>query len=261
MHLSPLRAAVGAPVPNVKADWKIVGASGISSVETGLARQQRLADEIDETARPVLVVWRCHQALLVSRTETRLHRFQQACIELESAGWPVIPRKSGGGACPVGPGTLQVATIEAAAPDATMHSKYVFLAGLIQATLRSFQIISETCLVPKAYCSGRFDVAVKGKKIAGISQHWFRNARDIRCVSTTASINVEEAPETLAHVVNRFYRCAGNLLHCEANAITSVRLYSSSSTCADQNLVAAVSDSLARMARTSLDSRAEVALG
>jgi lipoate-protein ligase A len=224
-----------------------------------LARQQGLAGEINRTTMPVLMVWRSHQALLVSRTETRLPCFHQACIKLASTGWPVVPRKSGGGACPVGPGTIQVSTIEAAAPDATMQAKYAFLAGLIHSTLRDFGIDSQIGPVAEAHCPGRFDVAVEGKKIAGISQHWFRNPRGIRCTVTAASINVEEPPERLADLVNRFYRSAESPGHCEANAITNIRC-NVRSLVADQDLVVAVADSLARMPAASPASGAKQGL-
>jgi lipoate-protein ligase A len=261
MHLIQPRAAVGAPLPDFECGWKVIGVPGISSVESGLARQQALADEIAVTGRPLFVVWRCHQALLASRTETRLPGFQQACVELAATGWPVALRKSGGGACPVGPGTVQLSTIEVAAPDATMQAKYAVLAAFIQSTLRAFGIDSEIGPVVQAYCTGRFDVAVQGRKIAGMSQHWFRNSRGVRCTVTAASINVEEPPEVLAAVLNRFYRRAGSPLHCETNAISNMRLCSPSSGAADQNLVTRVNDSLIRIVRTSGAFEAAVAFG
>jgi lipoate-protein ligase A len=246
MKLSlPKAAATGAPAPDHKAGWRVIRVPGASSVESGLARQQQLADEIDETATPVLMVWRCHQALLVSRTETRLSRFHQACIDLASTGWPVVLRKSGGGACPVGPGTVQICTIEPTAPEVTMEAKYAFLADLIQAALRAFGIDSRTGPVADAYCPGRFDIAVEAKKIAGMSQRWFRNRRSVRCVTTDASLNVRETPEQLAAVVNRFYCSAVSRCHCAAHAITNIQC-NTNSLVADQDLVATVADILVR---------------
>jgi lipoate-protein ligase A len=250
MQLSPPRAAVGPQLPDFKRGWKVISVPDILSVESGLARQQALATQIEGTDTPVLMAWRSRQALLVSRTETRLTHFHQACIELASTGWLVVLRKSGGTACPVGPGTIQVSTIEAAAPDATMQAKYAFLAELIQSTLRAFQIDSQIGATPQAYCPGHFDVAVQGKKIAGISQHWFRNRRGVRCAVTAACINVEESPEMLASVVNRFYRIAGSASRCEANAITNIRLCSTSSLVADHDLVAMVAGCLGHVAST-----------
>ena len=225
----------------MKAGWQVVCVPGLHSVEIGLARQQTLADELtSQSATPSLMLWRCQPALLVTRSETRLPHFDDAAAEMQAAGWPVLLRKSGGGACPAGLGTVQVSVIEAAAPGATMNVKYAALAELIQGTLRSYQIVSQTGFVAGAYCPGSYDLAVDGKKIAGMSQYWFRNCCGIRCVVTAASINVEEPPNVLAGVVNQFYSSAGSPLHCQAAALTNMRLCGRMAHLTDPDLPAAV---------------------
>jgi hypothetical protein len=67
-------------------------------------------------------------------------------------------------------------------------------------------------------------LSVAGKKIAGMAQHWFRNRKGIRCVVTTASINIEEVPAVLANAVNAFYGGAGSATRCKADMLASVRL-------------------------------------
>jgi hypothetical protein len=160
------------------------------------------------------------------------------------AGWPVFLRKSGGGACPVGPGTLQISMIETAAPSATMTAKYQFIAALIQETFRTFQIISQIGLVTGAYCPGSYDIAVEGKKIAGMSQHWFRNRRGIRCVVTAASINIEEPPDILAGIVNQFYGRAGSPIRCQAAGLTNMRSSSGIADFVGQDSAAVVANQL-----------------
>jgi hypothetical protein len=169
---------------------------------------------------------------------------------MQAAGWPVLLRKSGGEACPVGPGTVQVSMIEAPFSGATMNAKYAVLAKLIQSTLGSFQIVSRTGSVPGAYCSGSYDLAVQGKKIAGMSQHWFRNRRGIHCVVTAASINVEAPPDVLAGVVNRFYDSAGGPLRCQAAALTNMRLCDRTAHLADRDLGSTIMTQLATRALT-----------
>jgi lipoate-protein ligase A len=143
----------------MKGCWQVVCVPEVYSVKTGLERQQTLADELTSpSATPALMVWRCQPALLVTRSETRLPHFDGAAAEMQAAGWPVILRKSGGGACPVGPGTVQVSMIEAAFAAATMNAKYAALSKLIQSTLGFFQIVSETGSVAGAYCPGNHDL-------------------------------------------------------------------------------------------------------
>jgi lipoate-protein ligase A len=208
--------------------WRIICAPETHSAEFGLALLSTLADELtSESTAPALLVWRSQRAVLVTRQDTHLPHFSESSDRLAAAGWPVVLRKSGGGACPVGPGTVQVAIIEPAVPATTMHAKYEAMAELIQSTLVFYGIIAEIGAVAGAYCPGNYDLAIGGKKIAGMSEYWFRNLSGIRCVVTAGSINVEEAPDVLADAVNRFYSNVGNGFHCQAASLTSVRLCAS----------------------------------
>jgi hypothetical protein len=194
-------------------------------VEPGLARQQELADGLaSPSSAPIVLVWRSEPALLVARTETRLPHFEDAAAGMRAAGWPVVLRKSGGGACPVGPGTVQVSMIEPVLPQTTINGRYAVVAELLQSTLLCYRVLAGTGLVAGAYCPGAYDLAVAGRKIAGMSQRWFRNRCGVRCVVTAASINVEEAPDEVAWVVNRFYRQAGSELRCDVGALTNLQL-------------------------------------
>lgn len=221
--------------------WQVVCVPKVYPVEIGLARQQTLADELtSQTATSFLTVWRCQRALLVTRSETRLPHFDGAAAKMESVGWPVLLRKSGGGACPVASGTVQVSTIEAVSSGIRMNAKYAVLTELIQSTLGFFQIVAQTGSVTGAYCPGSYDLAVQGKKIAGMSQHWFRNRCGIRCVVTAASINIEEPPDVLASMVNQFYESAGSPLRCQAAALTNMRLCNVDSQLVGGHLVSTV---------------------
>lgn len=139
----------------------------------------------------------------------------------------------------------QVSLIDPVLPLTTIIGRYVVLAELLQATLRRYRVFAHTGLVAGAYCPGTYDLAVADWKIAGMSQHWFRNRCGTRCVVTAASINVEEAPDEVARVVNRFYRCAGRTLHCDAGALTNVQLCGGTPSVCGPDFPAAVIDQLA----------------
>jgi lipoate-protein ligase A len=114
----------------MNAGREIVFIPAARPVEAGLASQHELADGLTSpSSAPVLLVWRSEPALLVSRTETRLPHFENAVADMRAAGWPVVLRKSGGGACPVGPGTVQVSMIDPVLPLTTINGRYAVLAG------------------------------------------------------------------------------------------------------------------------------------
>lgn len=231
-----------------ESSWRVVCVPEAHPAKFGLAHIETLADELaSESTAPALVVWRSQWAVLVTRQDTHLPHFRKSSDQMAAAGWPVILRKSGGGACSVGPGTVQVATIELAIRGATMNAKYEALTELIQSTLHFYGVIARTGAVARAYCPGSYDLAVQGRKIAGMSQHWFRNRRGIRCVVTVASINVEEAPDMLADAVNWFYSNVGSPVRCQSTSLTSVRLNSGENVEAG-NLTPAVMNRLASFA-------------
>jgi hypothetical protein len=234
------------PAIVVKRGREIVFIPAAHPVEAGLARQRELADRlISPSSPPCLLVWRSEPALLVARTETRLPHFENAVADMRAAGWPVVLRKSGGGACPVAPGTVQVSLVDPILHQTTINGRYAVLAELLQATLRRYRVLANTGLVAGAYCPGAYDLGAAGRKIGGMSQHWFRNRWGIRCVVTAASINVEQAPHEVACVVNRFYRCAGSTLHCDAAALTNVQLCGGTPSVCGPDFAAAVIDQLA----------------
>lgn len=209
-------------------------------MEFGLAHEEVLADELtDQPTRRSLLVWRCKPSLLVTRTEMRLPLIEHASAELRAAGWPIALRKSGGAACPVGLGTIQLSTIEAARCGATLAENYQVLAQLMKAVLCLYGIPAEARLVAGAYCPGNYDLAVETRKIAGMSQHWFRNRGGTRCTVTTASINIEEPPDVLAAVVNRFYDRAGGSFRCNAESLTNMRLCGAGATAPENELATA----------------------
>ena len=130
--------------------------------------------------------------------------------------------------------------IETASPGVTMTAKYTLLAELIQATLGSYQIATQTGSVAAAYCPGSFDLSVQGRKIAGMSQYWFRNRCGIHCLVAAASINVEQPPDLLSRLVNQFYISAGSPFRCRATALTNMRLCGATAHLAGEDLAEAV---------------------
>jgi lipoate-protein ligase A len=211
--------------PELGGRWPVERVLDIETVEIGLARQQARADAlIDQSSIPWLLIWRSKPALLVSRTETRLPGFAAARDQMQTEGWPVVLRKSGGGACPVAPGTVQVSIIEPALAPSTLKAKYAALTAVVESALAAFGIPIRVERVAGAHCPGSCDLAVDGRKIAGMAQHWFRNRFGVRCVITVVSVNVEEPPDLLARVVNQFYSSAGSEVRCQAAALTNMRL-------------------------------------
>jgi len=193
-----------------------------ATAEAGLQRQQRLAEFITPERRRLLLLWRAPQALLVCRGDTHLPGFSRAADRLDAEGWPVLLRRSGGSACPIAGGTLQIAIAQAAAPGFTIEHGYGELAGLIRDALRFCGLAAEIGAVPEAFCPGRYDIAIGGRKVAGLSQHW-RTCGGTMTATTAATLLVAQAPAPLVHIVNLFYEIAGGTSRCTETAVSAVR--------------------------------------
>jgi hypothetical protein len=192
------------------------------TADLGLARQHRLAEELTCNQERVLLLWRAPSAVTVGRTDTRLRKFSDAVDRLRIEGWPVAIRRSGGGACPVSRGTLQIALARIALPDTTIDAAYIELTGIIRSVLESYGLKIEIGEQPDAFCPGRYDISVNDQKLAGLSQHW-RRCNGRTTVTTAATLIVKEETGEIARIVNLFYFTAGSEKRCSAAAIGALR--------------------------------------
>ena len=190
------------------------------SVEDGLHAQEGLAEHAGEA--PLLFAWRTPRGLIVGRTDTRLPGFEAAVERLAKEGWPVIVRRSGGSACPVSPGTLQIALARPVVPRMSIDATYEELVDLIARLLRTYGLEAEAGEKPDAFCPGRYDMSVAGRKLVGMSQHW-RQWHGAPTATTAATLIVDEDLVELSRIVDLFYETAGGTLRCSPEAVGSVR--------------------------------------
>ena len=115
-----------------------------AAAHVGLQREHDIADEVGAGARgPAIFIWRSQRALIVARSQTHWLNFERAATELAETGWPVLARRSGGGAFPIGPGTVQVAMMARYADlGMSMDGVYDRLGLLIGSALAGFGILA-----------------------------------------------------------------------------------------------------------------------
>ncbi len=192
------------------------------TADLGLLRQEQLAEDISCNHPRLLLLWRAPRALVVGRSDTRLPHFADAVDRLVAEGWPVLIRRSGGSACPISEGTLQIALARTVFPGTTIDTAYIELTNVIRTVLESYGLKAETQGKPAAFCPGRYDISVNGRKVAGLSQHW-RQCNGDFTVTTAATLIIEQDPDEIAHIVNLFYRAAGGTERCLASAVGALR--------------------------------------
>ena len=192
------------------------------TADLALLQQEQLAENISCNHPRLLFLWRAPRALIVGRSDTRLPRFANAVDHLVAEGWPVLIRRSGGSACPISGGTLQIALARAVFTATTIDAAYIELANIIRTVLETYGLKVAIRRKASGFCPGRYDISVNGRKVAGLSQHW-RQCNGQITVTTAATMVVEEDPEEIAHIVNLFYRVAGSAERCSTFAVGALR--------------------------------------
>ena len=201
----------------------LIRREGLSAAQA-LDWQRQIAREVGAGLRPPsTLLWRCAPALIVTRPESRLPGFGEACEHLQAAGWPVCVRDCGGSAFPVGPHSVQIARILPRRPGSSLERLYGCVAKPLIAALRRLGVPACLGAVPDAFCAGSRDVAAGGRKLAGLAQAWRGQPGRGGYAMITASVLLGGEPDSLCRVVNRFQRMAGAALRCRPQAVSAVR--------------------------------------
>lgn len=153
-------------------------------------------------SQPVLHLWRHQRAVVLGYRDTRLPRWQEAAGALAAEGYQVAVRPSGGTAVPLDAGVLNVSLLYPAA-GLQIQDGFDAMATLLGLALRPLGLEAVRGLVPGGYCPGDSDLAVGGRKVAGISQR-----RRLRATLVHAFLIVEGSGAGRGQVAARFYALA-----------------------------------------------------
>ncbi|MDI5936455.1 biotin/lipoate A/B protein ligase family protein [Halomonas kalidii] len=181
------------------------------TVGEGLAAEEALLESVCQGEGHLgLFAWSpTDRALVMPRRHERLEGFPAARRALRERGWPILFRSTGGTPVPQSPAMVNVAlALRCRVGSSAAHLEWGYrrvgdpwcdwLAslGVQDADLGS---------APGAYCDGRFNVRVKGRKLVGTAQRWrrVRGCRDMAML-VHGAMQVGETPEALVELVNAF---------------------------------------------------------
>jgi octanoyl-[GcvH]:protein N-octanoyltransferase len=212
------------------ARWRLLDEPEVRDPAERVAVDALLLEAVRSGAAPATArIWENARCLVVARSDRRLPRFEAARAELAAAGWPVIVRESGGTAVPHGPGilSLSLAFRPPRSRRCTIESGYDAVCRPLEAALASLGVASERREVKGAFCDGRFDLAVSGRKIAGTAQRWRAGpggpAPERGAVLAHAVWLVDADRAAAAAALDRFYAAAGAPRRCDPRASITLR--------------------------------------
>lgn len=183
-------------------------------IAAGLQAEQDLLDAVCRGERSAgLLFWQPRdRALVMPRRHSRLPGFAEACAALEAAGWPVLLRETGGEPVPQSPGVLDIALVYAPEPGEgeRIELAYRRLCQPLCDWLTEQGEEPSLGEVAGAFCDGRFNVNLQGRKLVGTAQRWRQGQGGTRpVVLAHAALLLENQREEMVTVVNRFQQaCA-----------------------------------------------------
>lgn len=145
--------------------------------------------------------WVHHNTIVLGIQDTKLPYLNEGIRFLESKGYRVIVRNSGGLAVVLDDGVLNISLIF---PD---HEKkididrgYHTMVDLIHDICKDYQVTIEAREIVGSYCPGSFDLSVGGKKFAGISQRRLRGGVAVQIYLCVTGSGAERA-----ELIRNFY--------------------------------------------------------
>jgi lipoate-protein ligase A len=162
-----------------------------------------------------LLFWQpIDHALVMPRRMNRLEHFGAACGELAVSGWPVLLRETGGEPVPQSPATVNVALVYAAprseGDQNRLEIAYRRLCDPFRAVLDAYGGESSLGEIDGAFCDGRFNVNLDGRKWVGTAQRWRQGLGGTRpVVLVHGAMLMDNDRESMVGAVNHFnQRCA-----------------------------------------------------
>lgn len=195
------------------------------TVEAGLRAEQDLLAAVcrGEQDHGVLF-WRpTDRALVMPRRMSRLEGFETACAELAIAGWPVLLRETGGEPVPQSPAVINIALVYVAPRSEGDHgrieSAYERLCQPLCEALREWGGVASVGEIEGAFCDGRYNVNLNGRKLVGTAQRWRQGLNGKRpVVLVHGALLLDNERETMVAAVNRFNECCELEQRCLADS-------------------------------------------
>lgn len=181
------------------------------SVEAGLKAEQDLLASVCAGEREAGVLfWQpTDRALVMPKRLARLPGFESASVELAASGWPILLRETGGEPVPQSASTVNIALVYAAphseGDQGRIETAYRRLCQPICDLLTELGGIASLGEIEGAFCDGRFNVNLNGRKLVGTAQRWRQSQGGQRPVGLVhGALLLDDERESMVASVNRF---------------------------------------------------------
>ncbi|MCY1447517.1 hypothetical protein D9M71_641450 [compost metagenome] len=157
------------------------------------------------------------------RRMSRLEGFEAASVELAASGWPVLLRETGGEPVPQSAAVINIALIYAAPRSEgdrnRIETAYERLCQPLCNVLREWGGVASVGEIEGAFCDGRYNVNLNGRKLVGTAQRWRQGQGGTRpVVLVHGALLLDNERESMVAAVNRFNERCGLEQRCLAQS-------------------------------------------
>ncbi|QXI05727.1 hypothetical protein PS684_00818 [Pseudomonas fluorescens] len=186
------------------------------TIEAGLqAEQDLLASVCAGDSEFGLLFWQpSDRALVMPRRLNRLPGFDRASEVSAAGGWPVLLRETGGEPVPQSAATINIALVYAPPRSEgdlnRIETGYRRLCDPICQLLDELGGTASLGEIDGAFCDGRFNVNLDGRKMVGTAQRWRQSQGGQRPVGLVhGAMLMDNERESMVAAVNRFNEACG----------------------------------------------------
>lgn len=194
-------------------------------VEAGLKAEQDLLASVCAGEREAGVLfWQpTDRALVMPKRLARLPGFESASVELATHGWPILLRETGGEPVPQSASTVNIALVYAPlrseGDQGRIETAYQRLCQPICDLLTELGGVASLGEIEGAFCDGRFNVNLNGRKLVGTAQRWRQSQGGQRPVGLVhGALLLDNERESMVASVNRFNELCSLEPRCRAQS-------------------------------------------
>jgi lipoate-protein ligase A len=189
-----------------------------------LTRELDLLEDVSlNPERRHLWFWECPRCLVSPKNLTTKPLFTQASRKLETQGWPVNVRSTGGDVTPQGNGILNVSHVYSTQPGTPVDLKqeYDRLCTPIEKALGNG---ASRGWKPGAFCDGEYNVQLNGLKFAGTAMRIRRSRADKsrNAILAHAIMLIDPVSIEAIDAINLFLTALGEPRQIDIQAHTSL---------------------------------------
>lgn len=155
------------------------------------------------TVHPTVRFWVHPNVVVLGIIDGKLPHLEDGLQYLRENHFHAVIRNSGGLAVLLNRGVLNMSIIIPGNQEVSIHDGYEMMLELVQLLFSSYTDEIEAYEIVGSYCPGDYDLSIRGKKFAGISQRRVRNG-----IAVQIYIDIEGSSYERASIVRDFYRCS-----------------------------------------------------